>query len=167
MVSNFTTKKVGYNFLSVSNVKPPAFDGNSKEIEQTGLDHVKIKEEYYEMVLLLLCGKFYLSKWLTYGDDFHVTGTELMSFKYPFDKVSEKDKDFLHQCYLEVIRRLPSTIQFKLNAGINVGTFNTSLLWNVTDKSDKVFLKYISDNADICFEDIETLISKCVISDKN
>ena len=160
-------KKVGYNFLSVSNVKPPAFDGNSKEIEQTGLDHVKIKKEYYEMVLLLLCGKFYLSKWLTYGDDFHVTGTELMSFKYPFDKVSEKDKDFLHQCYLEVIKRLPSTIQFKLNAGINVGTFNTSLLWNITDKSDKVFLKYISDNADICFEDIETLISKCVISDKN
>ena len=159
-------KKVGYNFLSVSAVNPPAYDNDKKEIEQTGLDILKINKDNYEMVLLLLCGKFYLTKWLTYGDDFHLTIRDLLSFTFPFDNISKEDKQILHNCYQKLIEEMPKTIQFKLNAGINVGTFNTSALWNITDVSDTIFFKYISDNPVILRDAIESHLSKCVISNK-
>jgi len=159
-------KKVGYNFLSVSAINPPAYDSDKKEIEQTGLDILKIDKNNYEMVLLLLCGKFYLTKWLTYGDDFHLTIRDLLSFSFPFDSISNEDKRELHDCYMKLIEQMPKTIQFKLNAGINVGTFNTSALWNITDISDAIFLKYISDNPIMLRDAIESHLSKCVISNK-
>ena len=159
-------KKVGYNFLSVSAINPPAYDSNKIEIEQTGLGVLKIDKEQYEMVLLLLCGKFYLTKWLTYGDDFHLTYRDLLSFTYPFDIISMEDKKDLHRCFQKLIQQMPKTIQFKLNAGINVGTFNTSELWDITDISDAIFLKYISDNPVKVRDAIESHLSKCVISNK-
>ena len=159
-------KKVGYNFLSVSAINPPAYDSDKNEIEQTGLDILKIDKGNYEMFLLLLCGKFYLTKWLTYGDDFHLTIRDLLTFTFPFDNVSKEDKQILHNCYQKLIEEMPKTIQFKLNAGINVGTFNTSALWNITDVSDAIFLKYISDNPVMLRDTIESHLSKCVISNK-
>jgi hypothetical protein len=159
-------KKVGYNFLSVSATKPLAYDIDKKVIEQTGLDALKFEKDYYESILLMLCGKFYLSKWLTYGDDFHLTIRDLLSFTFPFDIVSEADKRIIHNCYQELTRQMPKTIQFKLNAGINVGTFNTSALWNITDVSDSIFFKYITDNPVMLKDTIESHLSKCVISNK-
>lgn len=159
-------KKVGYNFLSISDVQPPAYDEFNKKVEQTGLDFVNFDKEYYEVIILLLCGKFYLSKWLTYGDDFHVTSRDIIFFSFPFDSISESDIKTLHECYLKIVKRLPETIQFKLNAGINVGTFNTSLLWDITDISDMIFFKYISDTPNMLMDSIDSHISKCVISGK-
>ena len=108
----------------------------------------------------------YISKWLTYGDDFDVTGKDITSFTFPFDEISVKDKKILESLYEEFCKNLPSTIQYKLNAGINVGTFNTSILWNITDKSDIIFLSYLTDNSLMVHETIENHIAKCVISDK-
>lgn len=159
-------KKVGYNFLSVSAIKPLAYDSENNEIEQTKLGTIKIDKDYYEAVLLFLCGKFNLSKWLTYGDDFDLTIRDLLSFVLPFDNLSKEDKQILHNCYQKLIEEMPKTIQFKLNAGINVGTFNTSALWNITDVSDTIFLKYISDNPVMLRDAIESHLSKCVISNK-
>ena len=159
-------KKVGYNFLSVSAVMPPAYNRNNKRVEQTGIDYLKIDRDKYEYVLLLACGKFYMTKWLTYGDDFHLTVRDLLSFTYPFDRICDSDKKILHECYNHLIKQMPQTIQYKLNAGINVGTFNTSALWNITDVSDAIFFKYISDNPVLLQDAIESHISKCVISGK-
>lgn len=69
--------------------------------------------------------------------------------------------------YDEFSKNLPSTIQYKLNAGIKVGTFNTSTLWSITDKSDMIFLSYLSDKPLEIHEAIENHIAKCVISEKS
>ena len=61
---------------------------------------------------------------------------------------------------------MPQTIQFKLNAGVNVGTFNTSSLWEITDESDRIFYKYLSSNPKEIRELVENHIAKCVISNK-
>ena len=159
-------KKVGYNFLSVSAIKPLAYDTDNHEIEQTKLGTIKIDKDYYEFVLLLLCGKFNLTKWLTYGDDFDLTVRDLLSFSFPFDSISNEDKQELYDCYKKLTEQMPKTIQFKHNAGINVGTFNTSALWNITDISDAIFLKYISENPIMLRDAIESHLSKCVISNK-
>ncbi|MCH4242565.1 MAG: N-6 DNA methylase [Prevotella sp.] len=159
-------KKVGYNFLSISNVKPDAFDLNRNPSDQTELGGLKIKRRYYKYIQLLSCGKFYLTKWLTYGDDFHLTGKDIESFVFPFDKISDEDKLKLDALYEEFSKKLPSTIQYKLNAGIKVGTFNTSELWTITDKSDIIFLSYLTDNPLLIHEAIENHIAKCVVTNK-
>lgn len=159
-------KKVGYNFLSISDIQPPAYNECNVMIEQTGLDSINIDKKFYEEILLLLCGKFYLSKWLTYGDDFHVTSRDIISFSFPFESISKSDRQILHNCYIDMVKRIPETIQFKLNAGINVGTYNTSQLWDITDISDMIFFKYITDSPAKLKDKIESHISKCVISGK-
>lgn len=159
-------KKVGYNFLSVSNIIPNSFDSNGNPVEQTELGCIKLQTEYSKFIQLLSCGKLFLSKWLTYGDDFHLTVKDLTSFSFPFDEISITDKNVLESLYEDFCKNLPSTIQYKLNAGINVGTFNTSILWNITDKSDIIFLSYLTDNPLLAHEIIENQIAKCIISDK-
>lgn len=159
-------KKVGYNFLSVSPVKPAAYDKNGADIEQTKLGTIRVDKDYYEAILLLLCGKFNLTKWLTYGDDFDLTVHDLMSFSFPFNDLTDSDQQVIHDCYKEFVKRMPKTLQFKLNAGINVGTFNTAQLWEITDKSDMIFYKYISEDPIELSQLVENHIAKCVISDK-
>lgn len=159
-------KKVGYNFLSISHIIPLSFDSKENPIEQTELGCIKLQKEYSKFVQLLCCGKLFLSKWLTYGDDFHLTVKDITSFSFPFDEISVTDKDTLDSLYEEFCRKLPSTIQYKLNAGIKVGTFNTSTLWDITDKSDMIFLSYLTDNPLLVHEVIEDHLAKCIISDK-
>lgn len=159
-------KKVGYNFLSISNIKPNAFDLEGNPTPQTKLGTLKFLPQYNKYIQLLCCGKLYISKWLTYGDDFDVTGKDITSFTFPFDEISNKDKETLDSLYEEFCKNLPSTIQYKLNAGINVGTFNTSSLWDITDKSDMIFLSYLTDNPLLVREVIENHLAKCIISDK-
>lgn len=159
-------KKVGYNFLSISHIIPLSFDSKGNPIEQTELGCIKLQKEYSKFVQLLCCGKLFLSKWLTYGDDFHLTVKDITSFSFPFDEISVTDKDTLDSLYEEFCRKLPSTIQYKLNAGIKVGTFNTSTLWDITDKSDMIFLSYLTDNPLLVHEVIEDHLAKCIISDK-
>lgn len=159
-------KKVGYNFLSISPIIPDSLDTDGNQIEQTELGCIKLQAEYSRFIQLLSCGKLFLSKWLTYGDDFHLTAKDITSFTFPFNEISVEDKNNLDSLYEEFCKKLPSTIQYKLNAGINVGTFNTSTLWDITDKSDMIFLSYLTDSPLLVHEAIEDHLAKCIISDK-
>jgi hypothetical protein len=159
-------KNVAYNSLSVSNVAPPAYDIKHKPIDQTKLSKIYIDREYYNYVWLLCIGKFYVSKWLTYGDDFDLTGKDIMDFTFPFDSLSEADKSMLNTICEEVKKALPNTTQFKLNAGKYVGTFNTKKLWHLTDQSDYIFFKYMDMDADSIQQMIESHLAACVLTDK-
>ena len=158
-------KKIGYNFLSISSEIPPVYDTKNNRINPI-VNELRFDKRYFEFALLLLSGKFYLTKWLSYGDDFNVTAGEVMAFSFPFDKLTSEDMNILHECYKEYEKKQPDTLQFKLNSGKNVGTFNTSLLWDITDVSDVVFLKYLTPDPISVRELIENHISKCVISNK-
>ena len=159
-------KNVAYNSLSVSNMAPPAYDIKQKPIEQTKLSKIYISREYYNYVWLLCIGKFYVSKWLTYGDDFDLTGKDIMDFTFPFDSLSEADKSMLNTICEEVKKALPNTTQFKLNAGKYVGTFNTKKLWHLTDLSDRIFYKYMGMDVDTIQQMVESHIAACVLTDK-
>ena len=159
-------KKVAYNWLAVSNKEPPCYDTENNPIPQSECGLWKINQNYFKQLQLLLCGKFYFVKWLTYGDDFHLQGKDLNSFVFPFDKLSSEDNQKLNVLYDSFINKLSSTVQFKRNAGKNIGTFNTKKLWDITDKSDSIFLSYIVDDVDAIMDEIENQIAVSVISDK-
>ena len=159
-------KKIAYNSLSVSNVAPPAFDAENNPIEQSELNEILINKKAYPFVWLLCIGKYYVSKWLTYGDDFHLTNKDIMDYSFPFDSITQEDKKQLMGIYEEVKKALPDTTQFKLNAGKYVGTFNTKKLWYLTDKSDRIFYKYMGDDAQEIEQMVESHIAACVLTDK-
>lgn len=159
-----TYKGVAYNFLSITEIEPPAYKNGIHFLIPNGSFYVK--KEYHKYIQLLLSGKFYLTKWLIYGDDFHLTSGDIFNFHYPFNDISNDDKQDLDRLYTEFIAKLPSTVQYKLNAGINVGTFNTAQLWDITDKSDMIFYKYISEDPIVLSQLVENHIAKCIISDK-
>ena len=103
---------------------------------------------------------------LTYGDDFDLTGKDIMDFSFPFDALIEDDKKQLLKLYEKVKKELPDTTQFKLNAGKYVGTFNTKKLWHLTGQSDYIFFKYMDMDADSIQQMIESHIAACVLTDK-
>ena len=159
-------KKIAYNSLSVSSIAPPAYDTKQRPIPQSELGEVKIEKQYFPYIWLLCIGKFYVSKWLTYGDDFHLTSKDIMDFTFPFDSLSEEDKAVLNGICEKVKEELPQTTQFKLNAGKYVGTFNTKKLWHLTDQSDRIFYKYMGTNVDAIQQMVESHIAACVLTDK-
>lgn len=84
--------------------------------------------------------------------------------KLPITKFSEYDIKTLQNIAKEFADRLDDTLQFKLNAGKRVGTYNTSKLWGITDKSDSIFLKYMCDNPNEVQEAIENHVYATVLT---
>lgn len=159
-------KKIAYNWLVISNIEPPTYDENGSLITSSGVDVFCCNKKWSKLLLLLTSGKLYLAKWLVYGDDFHYTSSDLCNFIFPFEDLSDSDIDQLNSIYSEYIKQLPFTLKFKLNAGKNVGTYNTKELWNLTEKSDAIFLRYLTKNSVEVSELIENHISVSIISDR-
>jgi len=155
-----------YNWLSVSPNEAPIYDKHDHRIPRDTIGKLKVKKDWSKMILLFLCGKITYTKWLTYGDEFHLTIENLQSFPFPFERLSPKDCAILNDLGDEFIKKLPETIQFKLNAGKKVGAFNTSKLWYITDKSDAIFLRYLTDNPEMMREEIENFLACSVITGK-
>lgn len=159
-------KKVAYNSVPVSMSEPPAFDESGMLIPQSEIGSLCIEKAYANLVLLLYAGKIFLSKWLTYGDDFHFTKKDLEDFCFPFEQLSVDDKQYLEHLSLLFQKELPSTLQFKLNSGKLIGSYNTKKLWHITNQSDAIFCKYIFDNYWEIQQILESHVSSCVISDR-
>ncbi|MDR1009849.1 MAG: hypothetical protein LBM04_01735 [Opitutaceae bacterium] len=161
-------KQSAYNWIAVSPAPAPCFDGRSKKIPQSKVSSFSLNsEDTKQLALLFLNGKVFFSHWLTFGDEFDVTKDDIVSFKVPFEKISAKDKALLLSLAAQFENELESTVQFKLNAGKNVGTYNTSKLWHITDQSDRIFLKYQCENPEEVYAAIEEHIAQTVITGTN
>ena len=158
-------KQNAYNWIAVSVNPAPCWE-NRKKIEQTQTKSIFFNtQEERDIILLLLGGKMFFSYWLTFGDEFHVTKSDLLAFCFPFKSLSKDDKIQLLNLAKKFINGLEETIQYKLNAGKQVGTYNTSKLWNITDASDRIFLKYISSEPLIIQNEIEKHILTTVLTE--
>lgn len=161
-------KQTAYNWLPVSLTPAPSYDNKGALItELSGVGSITVSEDFLLKVLLLLFnGKFYFLKWVVYGDDFHLTADDLLSFNFPFDEITSKDKEVIESLYKQFNSELERHIQYKLNAGKNIGNYNTSKLWHITEQSDRLLLKYIVDDVDALYSNVDNFIAKTVISEK-
>jgi hypothetical protein len=161
-------KQSAYNWLAVSKTPAPCYDGNSNKIPQSQVNYVSLfEEEAVNYSLLFLNGKIAFSYWLTYGDEFHVIKDDLLSMKVPFDKLTIEDKSRLQELATEFSEGLKNAVQYKLNAGKKVGTYNTSRLWHITDKSDIIFLKYMYAKPEEIYAKIEDHVSQTILSGRS
>lgn len=158
-------KQNAYNWISASTEPAPCYDAKGRVIPQTQISSTCTSDEQTKKLLLLLYnGKLFFSYWLVYGDEFHVTKDVLGSFVFPFSKLNGEDQRALENLYKEFVSELPNTIQYKYNAGKKVGTFNTAKLWGITDKSDRVFLRYLTDKPKEVFESIEYHVTQTIMT---
>ena len=158
-------KQTAYNWIAVSKESAPCYNSKGKRINQSQVSSISfIDDEYSDFTLLFLNGKAFFSRWLTYGDEFHVTKDDLVSAKVPYDIIIDSDKIILRKLALKLSEGLVDTVQYKMNAGKKVGTYNTSKLWNITDQSDKIFLRYLTDNQEEVFDAIDNHVFQTVIT---
>ena len=158
-------KKLAYNFLSISEKEAPCFFPNNKKAPQTTVCQIFTDtEEHKRILILLFSGALYFAKWCAFGDDLNYTKGELLNFRFPFDELTESDKKKLLALSSEWSKRADSTIQYKLNAGKYVGTYNTSKLWDITDESDFIFLKYLCDDPIAVQEDLKLFVAQMAVA---
>jgi len=158
-------KQNAYNWIAVSSEPAPCYDSKGRPTPQTKVGRICLEtENLKKFVMLLFNGKLYFCYWLVYGDEFDVTKDVLGSFVFPFYKLNGEDQRALENLYEELVAELPNTIQYKNNAGKKVGTFNTAKLWYITDKSDRIFLRYLTDKPKEVFESIEYHITQTIMT---
>ncbi|MDR1469256.1 MAG: Eco57I restriction-modification methylase domain-containing protein [Spirochaetaceae bacterium] len=158
-------KQSAYNWIAVSEQPAPCYDGNGNLTPQTKVGSISfINNEIAQYSMLFLNGKLSFSFWLTYGDEFDVTKEDLLSMRVPFDELTADDKTRLRELATEFSEGLETTVQYKLNAGKKVGTYNTSRLWHITDKSDIIFLKYMCAKPEEIYARIEDHVSQTILS---
>jgi len=153
-----------YNYLSVSPV-PPSCTIDGIEVENLKLNAISfVNEEIKNIALLFACGRIGYSHWLTFGDEFDLKVGDIKSMKIPYHALNQADKNELLKISDEFSNKLDEAVQFKLNAGKKIGSYNTSKLWYVTDKSDKIFLKYLAKNWEEVNESIKTHVGVSIMS---
>ena len=88
----------------------------------------------------------------------------LSKSKINFENLNKEDLVDLERIYKNFKKQSPATIQYKLNKGKEVGNFNSSKLWHITDESDNIFLKCIGISPNEVFNSIQKHIKSTVIS---
>ena len=134
-------KLTAYNWLAFfRNIPPATRKGNP--IEQT-----EIKDLYFqndkaqELGILLANGKLMFIYWLVVGDDFHVTKWNIEEFPCDFDLLSGETIKCLRDEVENLENKMSSSLQYKLNAGRKVGTYNLTKCRDITDKTDVLFAR--------------------------
>jgi hypothetical protein len=135
-------KQTAYNWLAFSPEPPPAFDENGQPTEQTKLGTAYFTtQEGRDLAFLLLNGRLMFAYWAIVGDDFDVT--RWMFEELPINPlaISQKRKGDLLPLVPSLERAMNRSLQFKLNAGKRVGSYNMARpeVRAITDRSDRVF----------------------------
>ena len=153
-----------YNFISVSKEPPPCYDAQGLPVRlETSTNLFFADKKTRDLALLLLAGRMSFSFWLTHGDDFSITPPTIARIPFPAEVMGNpSDVKALTRIFNKWESRLDSTLQFKKNAGIDVGTYNTSRLWHITDESDLIFLKYMTDSPEKVLDEITTHVVSTV-----
>lgn len=156
--------RTAYNWISTYS---PLYGGNSDSSEQRdpGVLHFNGTDTIGPLCLLF-SGRMFFAYWLVYGDEFHVTKGLFLQFNLSLKDIKKEDMKTLNDLAEELKHQLPSTIQFKINSGRRVGSYNTQKLWHITDNSDMIFLRYMTKNPELVFESIRLHVEQTVMTER-
>lgn len=158
-------KQSAYNWVSVTKEPAPCYDAGGNEIEQTQVKAICFDDKKItDLLSLYYTGRLFFAYWLSFGDEFHVTKDDILSMDFPLSKLTEQDYDRLAEIAQDYDDKLQDTIQYKLNAGKRVGSFNLSKLWDITAQSDLIFMSKICDAPELYYDAIVSHVSKTVLT---
>ena len=157
-------KQTAYNWLNYCRVPPPCFDQQGLPIKHTMFSRLHFEDaRMCELATALANGKLMFCFWAAVGDDFHVTASNFADFPLDLSALPTET----HQAVLRTVPRLEKAmskaVQFKRNAGKNVGNYNLALCRDVTDVTDRLFLD--AANAPDLWDELELYYAQTVRTD--
>ena len=157
-------KQTAYNWLNFCRDLPPCFDADDRPISHTKFGQLFFDSaEVCKLALALANGKLMFCFWAAVGDDFDVTRSDFADFPVDFKAVPVKTRRKLLREIPRLEKAMAKAVQFKRNAGKRVGNYNLALCRDVTDVTDRVFLKAL--NAAPIWEEIELYYAQTVRTD--
>ena len=108
-------------------------------------------------------GKLTFCFWAAVGDDFDVTASNFSDFPLDLAALPAETRQALLRTVPRLERAMSKAVQFKRNAGKNVGNYNLALCRDVTDVTDRLFLDAV--NANNLWDEIELYYTQCVRTD--
>lgn len=154
-------KTNGYNWISFTPEEAPCFDSSGTRIPHTKNSIVRFpSKRARDLSFLMLNGKIAFCFWAAVGDDFDVTGDVLRCVPRAWDIQGGERLDQLMEIVDDLRYACSRAVQYKLNAGRKVGTFNLSKCRHVTDVSDQILCAYFGDSS--VWEEIELFYAQFV-----
>lgn len=141
-------KTNGYNWISFTPEEAPCFNSDGDRIPQTKNGVVSFASEVdRDLCFVMLNGKIAFCYWAAVGDDFDVTGDVLQCIPRDWNTASKCRLSELLDVVEDLQHACVNAVQFKRNAGRNVGTFNLSKCRHVTDISDRILCECLGNSS--------------------
>ena len=153
-------KQTAYNWLTVCRKLPPCYKGQQRVPHSKAADLYFADTDTCTLAMLLANGKLMLVFWLVIGDDFDVTRSNLAKFPVDLASLSASTKKSLLSILPDLETAMSESIQYKINAGLRVGTYNLAKCRHVTDQSDVLFASELG--FDDVLEDIDLYCAQTV-----
>ena len=150
-------KKTALYYISVSHKAPPNFEETSSSGKLFFSD-----KSMLDIYLLLFGGRLFFAYWLIFSDNYHVKKSIFSRFTYPVTRLSKLEESEILSIAKKYKNELDSAIQYKRYRGKNIGSFNTSKLWHITDKSDVIFLRHISKDPELTLERLRVHTARAI-----
>ena len=148
-------KQTAYNWLNFCRVLPPCYGNRRRPIPQTKFGSLYFDDdELCKLAMLLANGKLMLTFWFAVGDDFDVTQKNFADFPADLRRMPKNLKRQVLEIYPRLDAAMQDAVQFKKNAGKQVGTYNLARCRTITDRSDRLFCDFWGID-EAAWEDIE------------
>ena len=116
-----------------------------------------------KLTMALGNSKLFYCYWSAVGDDFHVTQANFADLPLDLAALPAETRQALLRTVPRLERAMSKAVQFKRNAGKNVGNYNLALCRDVTDVTDRLFLDAV--NATDLWDELELYYAQCVRTD--
>ena len=157
-------KPTAYNWLAFSFEPPPTFSGDGRPENPSQLDAIYFRNDTDRIfAFLYLNGKLAFNHWMAVGDDFHVTKGNFESLPIPWRTMPDEMFEDASAITTELVDAMGGVVNFKLNAGKRIGSFNLARCRHVTDRSDRLLAEAL--DLDTVWEAIELYYDYAVKTD--
>ena len=160
-------KQTAYNWLNFCRILPPCYGNQRAPVPQTKFGSLYFNNnKSCQLAMLLANGKLMLTFWFAVGDDFDVTRSNFANFPLDLGSVPRGLMNQILELSPLLESAMQDALQFKRNAGKEVGTYNLARCREITDRSDRLFCDALAFD-EAAWEDIELHYVQTVRTDFN
>ena len=135
-------KRTAYNWLTVCKILPPAFGKSGEPVKHTKYGPIAFPSPATrDLVMGLANTKLMFLWWMTIGDDFDVTRNNLLSAPFGPNSLSPKQQNRILERLPALQEAMAANVDFKLNAGKQIGNYNLRRCRHITDEIDRLLLE--------------------------
>ena len=147
-------KQTAYNWLTFCVEQPPVIGPDGEAMSQTGYGSSRFVDKTDRDLSLLLTNSLLIyTWWVAVGDDFHLTLKNFTSAPFGPKQLPKRQRARLLKAVPELAEAMARNVEYKLNAGKNIGNYNLRKCRHITDRVDQAWLQAVGLSH--LWEDIE------------